>query len=143
MQHQGLKRLDGLQDEFRGQVEALLDRLAVEGRYVCIVSGLRTIREQDKLYAQGRTAPGSIVTNAKGGSSAHNFARAVDLCPLDSHGALNWNDRETYKRIGALAEELGLLWGGHFKSLVDMPHVESLDWKVTQAAWRNGKIDIA
>ena len=36
---------------------------------VRIVQGLRTIAEQDALYAQGRTKPGPIVTKAKGGSS--------------------------------------------------------------------------
>ena len=37
-----------------------------------IVQSLRTIEEQNELFAQGRTKPGKIVTNAKGGSSYHN-----------------------------------------------------------------------
>ena len=37
---------------------------------------LRTIKEQDDLYAQGRTKKGKIVTNAKGGQSIHNFGLA-------------------------------------------------------------------
>ena len=37
---------------------------------------LRTIKEQDDLYAQGRTKKGKIVTNAKGGQSIHNYGLA-------------------------------------------------------------------
>jgi len=44
-----------------------------------IVQGLRTWAEQDALYAQGRTAPGKIVTNAKAGQSYHNYGRIVLL----------------------------------------------------------------
>src|SRR5690606_22511724 len=43
------------------------------------ISGHRTWAEQDALYAQGRTKPGSIVTNAKGGQSNHNFGIAMDF----------------------------------------------------------------
>lgn len=42
-------------------------------------SGLRTYEEQNALYAQGRTAPGNKVTNAKGGFSNHNFGIAFDI----------------------------------------------------------------
>jgi peptidoglycan L-alanyl-D-glutamate endopeptidase CwlK len=47
-----------------------------------IVQGLRTIDEQNALYAQGRTKPGNKVTNAKGGSSYHNYGLAVDFALL-------------------------------------------------------------
>ena len=45
---------------------------------VRITQGLRTIAEQDALYAKGRTTPGKKVTNAKGGQSVHNYGFAVD-----------------------------------------------------------------
>ena len=35
--------------------------------------------EQAKVYAQGRTAPGKIVTHAKPGHSNHNFGVAFDV----------------------------------------------------------------
>lgn len=37
---------------------------------------LRTFSEQDALFAQGRTKPGKIVTNAKAGLSYHNYGLA-------------------------------------------------------------------
>src|SRR5690606_7828810 len=42
-----------------------------------ITQGYRSIAEQDALYAQGRTAPGEIVTNARGGQSNHNYGLAL------------------------------------------------------------------
>src|SRR5271165_856983 len=41
-------------------------------------SGNRSFQEQDKLYAQGRTMRGRIVTDAPGGESAHNYGCATD-----------------------------------------------------------------
>src|SRR5690606_38148459 len=39
----------------------------------------RTFAEQDADYAKGRTVPGSIVTDAKGGQSYHNYGLAFDI----------------------------------------------------------------
>lgn len=43
---------------------------------------LRTIKEQNDLYALGRTKPGKIVTNAKGGQSYHQYGVAFDIVLL-------------------------------------------------------------
>ena len=57
-----------------------------------VTQGLRTYAEQDALYAQGRTVPGEIVTNAAAGYSWHNFGNAVDLVPEDiTIGQPDWN----------------------------------------------------
>lgn len=43
-------------------------------------NGFRSFAEQDKLYAQGRTNKSKpIVTNARGGYSAHNYGLAIDF----------------------------------------------------------------
>jgi len=39
----------------------------------------RTFAESDKLYAQGRTEPGQIISNAKAGQSWHNYGLALDF----------------------------------------------------------------
>ena len=142
MQHSGMKRLEGLQPDFREKIGTLLTNLACNSIYVCVVCGLRTIAEQDKLYDQGRSAIGSIVTNAKGGQSAHNFGSAVDLCPLGDNGELNWSDNNGFKAIGEEAEKLGLVWGGHFKSIMDKPHIESSNWKELQQLWKTGAMEV-
>jgi peptidoglycan L-alanyl-D-glutamate endopeptidase CwlK len=143
MTHTGLQRLEGLQPDFKIAVTALLASLADIGLFVCVVSGLRTIQQQNQLYAQGRSTKGAIVTNAKGGQSPHNFGTAVDLAPLTPKGEINWNDRQGFMTIGKIAKEHGLVWGGDFKSIVDLPHVESPSWKTIQAAWKAGKVEVA
>src|SRR6202021_3611073 len=46
---------------------------------VILIAGMRTFAESDALYAQGRTEPGPIVTNAPAGESFHNYGLAVDF----------------------------------------------------------------
>lgn len=43
------------------------------GYVVKVICGTRSWTEQNELYAKGRTAPGPRVTNAKAGSSWHNY----------------------------------------------------------------------
>src|SRR5262245_49894508 len=68
----------------------LMALCAQAGIAILVTQGLRTWKEQDALYAKGRTAPPIgkkyIVTNAKGGSSWHNFGLAFDIVVLDSVG---------------------------------------------------------
>lgn len=86
-----------------------------------ITQGLRTIEEQNELYAQGRTKPGKIVTNARSGSSYHNYGLAIDLVEIKDNKA-NWNFK--YELLLPFAKKYGFKWGGDFKSLVDKPHFE-------------------
>ena len=67
-----------------------------------IVQDYRTYAQQDALYAKGRTAPGSIVTKARGGQSNHNFALAVDVFPLWEDGKLHMDAKSDAKNIKIL-----------------------------------------
>lgn len=50
---------------------------ALTGKAICRFAWtIRTFAQQTEEYAKGRTKPGKIVTNAKAGQSAHNFALA-------------------------------------------------------------------
>ncbi len=92
-----------------------------------VTQGLRTVEEQDALYAQGRTKPGNVVTNARGGSSFHNYGLAIDLVEIKA-GSANWNF--DYKKLKPIALKYGLEWGGDWKTIVDKPHFqESLGYK--------------
>ena len=92
------------------------------GLDVRIISGLRTFEEQDALYAQGRTAKGKIVTNARAGYSNHNFGTAFDIGIFDEKKYLGESPK--YKELGEAGKSLGLVWGGDFKSIKDEPHFE-------------------
>lgn len=100
-----------------------LARCLAEGINAKIICGLRTYQEQDQLYAQGRTKPGSKVTNAPAGYSWHNFGVAWDFVVFDAHGQPQW-DSPQMERCGEIGEELGLEWGGRWTSPQDTPHLQ-------------------
>ncbi len=90
---------------------------------VLITSTYRDNESQNALYAQGRTAPGKRVTNAKGGHSMHNHKCAFDFVPI-VNGKAMWDDTRAFQRCGAIAQSLGLEWGGAWKSFKDLPHCQ-------------------
>lgn len=112
------RSLDDLSEHMRRLTLDFLAACALEKIDVLIYCTLRSNVEQDALYAQGRTTPGHIVTNAKAGQSSHNpgkdgKARAFDAVPL-LHGKPQWNDAALYQRLGEIAESVGLKWAGRW-----------------------------
>ncbi|WP_422631181.1 M15 family metallopeptidase [Pseudomonas silesiensis] len=93
----------------------------LNGITIKIISGLRTYEEQDALYARGRPDNGPTVTNAKGGQSNHNFGIAFDIGIFE--GGKYLGNSPKYKAVGVLAMDLGLEWGGNWKSFKDEPTV--------------------
>ncbi|MEI7027223.1 M15 family metallopeptidase [Paenibacillus sp. y28] len=102
----------------------LLQLVEAEGMDVLITQTLRTVEEQDALYAQGRTAAGAIVTNAKGGYSYHNYGLALDYCLVNADGSASWVVNSDWRRVAELAKGFGFAWGGDWTSFVDYPHLE-------------------
>lgn len=84
--------------------------------------GYRSLQRQAELYAQGRTAPGRIVTNARPGKSYHNYGLAVDVVEIKDGRAI-W-DNPRLQEIAAIGKSLGMRWGGDFRSIKDTPHYE-------------------
>jgi peptidoglycan LD-endopeptidase CwlK len=111
-----------LQPQVRPLARALVQKAARNGIQIKVISGLRTYAEQNALYAQGRTQPGRKVTNARGGYSNHNFGIAFDVGVFE--GTRYLGESPKYKAVGALGMELGLEWGGSWKSIVDEPHFQ-------------------
>lgn len=99
-------------------------RCAAENIPTVITCTLRSNEEQDVLYAQGRTAPGKIITNAKAGQSKHNTGEAFDVGLKNQDGSMDWDDTNPHwLHMGQVGEELGLIWGGRWKH-PDKPHFE-------------------
>ncbi|MFP3637325.1 M15 family metallopeptidase, partial [Bacillus sp. SIMBA_033] len=76
------QRISKLHPSIREEIVKIISECNanLKGRaQVRIAQGLRTIEEQNNLYAIGRTKPGRKVTNAKGGQSIHNHGLAVDI----------------------------------------------------------------
>lgn len=111
-----------LHPRVRTYARSFVQRAAVAGITLKIISGLRTYEDQDALYAKGRTQDGSIVTKARGGYSNHNFGLAFDIGIFD--GAKYLADSPRYKAAAAIGLDLGLEWGGNWKSIQDEPHYQ-------------------
>jgi len=112
-----------------------------------ITYGVRTVDEQQALYAQGRTKAGAKVTWVDGVTkkSKHNYtpSKAVDIAPFP----INWKDREAFiylaGHVMAIAEIMyadgriahKIRWGGDFsmndrtidEKKADAPHFEIID----------------
>lgn len=112
-----------LHPELRDICREFLAACKAQGLIVGVSQTYRTRSEQEALYAQGRTAPGSVVTNAKYPLSPHNWGLAFDIYRRDGKGAYN-NDDGWFERCGVIGKRLGLTWGGDFKSFKDRPHFE-------------------
>ena len=103
------------------------------------ISGSRTAAEQDALYAQGRTAPGKIVTNARAGQSNHNYGLALDLGIFDGAGEYvdsyhSSQSTKIYREIAMRCDEFGLTWGGNWRSFPDAPHFQYGDLSTEEMA---------
>lgn len=89
-----------------------------------ITSTYRDAESQAALYAQGRTTPGHIVTNAKPGQSFHNYRCAFDFVPIVNGKAI-WKDDELFEKCGVIAEGVGLEWAGRWHGeLREMAHCQ-------------------
>lgn len=102
-----------------------------KGLNIGIGECLRTVAEQNALYAKGRTASGSIVTNAKGTSysSQHQWGIAVDFFKnVKGH---EYDDIAFFEQVAALAKSIGLGWGGDWTSIKDRAHLYLSDWGST------------
>lgn len=125
----------GLYPKVERARDALIKRMATLGYPIRVTSEYRSPMEQDKLYAQGRTAPGPVVTNARGGQSYHNWHCAFDVVfriqGYDGPWAL----------VAKEGKAQGFEWGGDWTgTLVDKPHFQmTLGYSLSDFA--NGKVD--
>jgi peptidoglycan L-alanyl-D-glutamate endopeptidase CwlK len=156
-----IQRISLLHPKLRAEALAILQEIeaALTGRArFRIVSTLRTFSEQDALYAQGRTKSGAIVTNARAGQSNHNYGTSLDFALIidkDGDGkfeSTSWDTKGDYDEdkkadwieVVAIFKKHGWTWGGDWKTLVDMPHVEkSFGYSVKHlyALHQAGKVD--
>jgi peptidoglycan L-alanyl-D-glutamate endopeptidase CwlK len=117
------------------------------GITILLTCTYRSHEDQARLYAQGRSTPGSIVTNAKPGQSEHNTttpqgapaSQAFDIVPL-RHGKPVWgtagdgieddptddhkDDLEVWQRCGAHGKAVGLEWAGDWTKFREFPHFQ-------------------
>ena len=111
--------INQLYSTFQPMVKEFLSLCHTSGIDVKIAWGYRSIEQQNILYAQGRTTPGSIVTNARGGESVHNFGLAIDVCKSTGYPSSSdpyWN------KLEQIGNEVGLEHGD--RGFTDLPHFQ-------------------
>jgi len=131
-----LDRIAKLHPKVRQQVQDMYmhanNKLLGKNVRLRFSQGLRTIAEQNDLYAQGRAGnKRPIVTNAKGGASYHNYGLAFDIVLLydkDNNGTFetaSWDNRDpNWIAVTEYFKSEGWAWGGDFKTFKDYPHFE-------------------
>lgn len=136
-----LQRIETAHPKVRAELHEIYDEICsrLNGKVLCRFSHvLRTIAEQDALFAQGRTKPGKRVTNARGGQSFHNYGLAVDIVLLydmdgnGTHETASWNEKTDMDKDNtpdwleavAVFKMYGWTWGGDWATFRDAPHFQ-------------------
>ncbi|MGL4248947.1 MAG: M15 family metallopeptidase [Lactococcus garvieae] len=115
--------IEKLHPYVREKVKELQGICAEKNIKLGISETYRTEERQDYLYAQGRTRPGNIVTNAKGAErqSYHQWGLAVDIFQNLKGSEY---ERSFLKTVGEIAESIGFEWGGRWVGFQDTPHLQ-------------------
>lgn len=121
------RSIDDLHPKVTAMCRAFLEECKKQGIDIIVTSTYRDHASQDALYAQGRSLPGRVVTNARGGQSWHNWRLAFDVVPLRA-GKPVWGstgaDLDLWKRVGAIGERVGLEWAGRWVRMREYPHFQ-------------------
>lgn len=130
---------DKLHPILKKKLFALICKLEEEGISIRFSESFRNLERQKQLYAQGRTAPGHIVTNCDGitSTSQHQWGIAIDFylnMDVDGDGevkddAFN-NVSGLFQKVGRRAVDIGFGWGGLWNN-VDLPHLYLPYWGAT------------
>jgi peptidoglycan L-alanyl-D-glutamate endopeptidase CwlK len=135
------QRISLLHPKLRKEAEAILTEIetVLKGRAICrFTHTLRTWAEQTALYNQGRTTPGQKVTNAKAGSSFHNYGLAIDIALVvdtdgngtfdkgswDTKGDYDGDKKSDWMECVAIFQKYGWEWGGNWTTFKDLPHFQ-------------------
>lgn len=101
--------------------------LRLAGRPI-ITECYRSPERQEKLYAQGRSKPGPVVTYKRGGQSKHNLGPptpALDVAFLLADGSVSWSGLLLSKFARLMkAADARVRWGGDWPGFRDRPHFE-------------------
>jgi peptidoglycan LD-endopeptidase CwlK len=129
-----LKRIEKLHPKVREEAKKILEEISqkLTGRAMCrFTYTLRTMTEQNALYAQGRTIKGPIVTNARAGYSYHNYGLAIDFALVIDGKEASWDmskdfdgdKKSDWMEVVEVFEKYGWEWGGRWK-FKDGPHFQ-------------------
>lgn len=129
------RSLEDLNDYTRGAAIIHKQLCAAKGIQLLVYCTLRPNAEQDALYLIGRSSKGVVVTNARGGQSAHNPNKDGKAAAYDCVGVVGgkaqWHAKSPlWAVIGAMGEEAGLVWSGRWTGkLKETCHFQDPSWR--------------
>lgn len=147
-----IARIKLLHPAIKDEVLEIYRKLVSDKIFIRITSTFRSFHEQTLLFEQGRTKPGKIVTNARAGSSFHNYGLAFDFCLLVNEKMVSWDQLADFNMDGMADwmqvveafEAKGYTWGGRWKGgFKDAPHMQkTFDLTIHQclALSRGGRV---
>ncbi|MGR9047235.1 M15 family metallopeptidase [Halobacillus faecis] len=126
--------------------DQLVEEVKRAGINIVITEGHRSVERQDKLYEQGRSSDGQVVTHARGGESYHNYGLAIDFALEHEDGRIIWdteydgngNGKSDWLEIAEAAKGLGFEWGGDWENFKDYPHLQ-MDFGLSIRELKRGK----
>lgn len=121
---QANRDIKSLQPVAQKACELFLNECKKRNIPIFITETHRSQARQNYLYEQGRTRPGQVVTWTK--DSNHTSGYAWDIAVNPPHDLF---DAKIIGKVGQVAKELGIEWGGTWKEK-DTPHFQiDGDWK--------------
>ncbi len=107
----------------------ILQKKVRKGACFIVTCFHRSNADQAFAYAQGRTAPGNIVTNAKPGESPHNWCMAKDVALVIDGKLVKQPRHMYYTLLHDQARKCGLETGQNWHGLADAGHVQLIEWQ--------------
>ena len=115
--------IDYLRPDVAANCRKLIELCKAEGFPVLVTSTARDDEYQAYLYEQGRTRPGSIVTNGKYPTFHWDQAGlAFDVCK--NVKGQEYSDAAFWECVGRIGQRIGFTWGGAWKTFPDKPHFQ-------------------
>ena len=126
------RKIEDLHPALQPLCQEFLARAEAQDIDVLITCTWRSNAAQDLLYAQGRSLVGRVVTNARGGQSAHNFmikgkpaSKAFDVVPMLGGKCMWSSSYPAWQVLGQIGMDLGLNWYGAAGSKFhELPHFQ-------------------
>lgn len=110
--------LSSLHPYFRDKIVSLIAACKAKGIELAVVEAYRSHSKQNEYRSMGKK-----YTRSSGGNSKHQYGLAVDVVPIvDS--IPQWEDAKLWKKVGTAGEQLGLRWGGRWRTPYDPGHFE-------------------
>jgi peptidoglycan L-alanyl-D-glutamate endopeptidase CwlK len=130
MNAESIMRINTLNPQLVPQATKVFNECLRVNIPIYVVFGVRTPKEQDFMFRFGRTIPGRVITQHRGGFSAHNYGLALDFCLRFNSSILSWT--EVLDRP---------YWKGKWVKVIELFKQEGWDNKINNPSFEPGHVE--